>query len=261
MKLREVMRTAPWTINDTDTLGAAQRLMTRNGFRHLPVLSEGRLAGMLSERDILAERARADEVPWWAISVREAMPASVKFAHPDDPVVEIEARMASDGVDALPVVDHGRVVGLVTATDVLQAEVRAAMGPAVVPTVADAMTSHPLTATPETRVLDVIATMVDHKVRHVPVVDGNGALLGVISERDVRYTFGALSPEATARVRAGIAREVMSRPPVSTRVDTPLVDAMRSLVEHRFGALPVVDGKGRLVGILSYVDALRVMTR
>ena len=80
MKLREVMRSAPWTINDTDTLGAAQRVMTRNAIRHLPVLSGGRLTGLLTERDILAERARDGELPWWAVPVRETQAREMRSA-------------------------------------------------------------------------------------------------------------------------------------------------------------------------------------
>src|SRR5512134_1008731 len=131
MKIRDIMRVGPHTIRDTEVLGAAQRLMTRSRVRHLPVIEDGKLIGILSERDVLAARARAGpDEDWWAQPVRGAMKSPVQTAHPDDPVVEIAGRMAAARIGAMPIVELGKLIGLATATDVLDAEVRAAMAPA-----------------------------------------------------------------------------------------------------------------------------------
>ncbi len=128
MKVREVMRQTPVVIGETDTLGVAQELLDLYKIRHLPVCDEGRLVGMLSERDILLARAHADPgAPWWQMRVEAAMEAPARTAHPDDAVIEIAARMAADKVDALPVIERGHLLGIVTVIDVLDAEVRTAM--------------------------------------------------------------------------------------------------------------------------------------
>ena len=128
MKVRDIMRREPLTILDTDILGNAQRTMTRFGIRHLPVMGDHRLVGMLSERDLLAARARSDgEQDWWRIRVRDAMQIPPQTVNPEDSVIEIAARMAASKLDAFPVLDLGKLVGLVSIIDVLDAEVRDAM--------------------------------------------------------------------------------------------------------------------------------------
>ena len=128
MKVRDVMKKTPVVIGETDTLGTAHELMELFHIRHLPVCDEGRLIGMLSEHDLLLARSRAPVgEPWWVERVAAAMQAPARTAHPDDPMVEIAARMAADKVDALPVVERGHLLGIVSVIDVLDAEVRTAM--------------------------------------------------------------------------------------------------------------------------------------
>ena len=153
MKIRDIMRPGPITIHTSDTLGSAQRVMARSRIRHLPVLAGDRLVGMLSARDILAARARNDgEVDWWKIPIDNAMATPVHFAGPDDSLTEIAGRMALEKIGAMPVVERGKLLGLITVTDVLDAEVRNAMRPPplTVATAADVMTPFPLIAAPQT---------------------------------------------------------------------------------------------------------------
>lgn len=122
------MKREPITVGVTTRLGDAQRLMREHQIRHLPVLRDGRLCGILSERDILAFRAHADDnEAWWRALVSDAMTAPPQTAGPDDSITEAAGRLALAKIGALPVVDRGVLIGLVTATDVLDAEVRAAM--------------------------------------------------------------------------------------------------------------------------------------
>jgi acetoin utilization protein AcuB len=128
MKVRDIMRREPLTILDTDVLGNAQRTMMRFGIRHLPVLGDGRLVGLLSERDLLAARALNEgELDWWRIQVRDAMQSPLQTVSPDDSVIEIAARMAATKLDAFAVIELGKLIGLISIIDVLDAEVREAM--------------------------------------------------------------------------------------------------------------------------------------
>ena len=257
MQVRDMMNPSPSTIADTDTLGSAQRIMVRERICHLPVLSGDRLVGLLSERDLLATRASDGTRDWWTVGVREVMHADPHTAHPDDGLAGIEARLAVDHVGALPVIERGVLVGMVTTSDVLAAEVR--MAPRVGPSVASAMTRKPLTVGPDTLVLAAIARMVDHRIRHLPVVDAAGALIGMLSERDVRSTFGGMDTRSAADFSRCQVHELMSRPARTVREDATLGDAIHELVAQRIGALAVVDAAGALVGIVSYVDALRLL--
>jgi acetoin utilization protein AcuB len=265
MKIRDIMRPGPITILETDSLGAAQRVMARSRIRHLPVIGANQLVGMLSARDILQARARSDgDVDWWAIRVHDAMATPVQTAGPDASVTEIAARMALEKIGAMPVVERGKLLGLATVTDVLDAEVREAMGPAPVTLAiaADAMTPFPLTTTPQTPIADAVALMIDHHVRHLPIVDATSEVVGMLSERDVRSAIG--DPVQYVELRRSTVRlhvrDVMSTPVITVPFDRPLIAVARLFADTRIGAVPVLDKFGALVGIISYVDALRVLS-
>ncbi len=128
MKMRELMRTAVVTITEPTSLGDATRLMMTHQIRHLPVVRGNRLVGILSERDILHYRALSSfKEDWQRVPVTTAMVATLQTAGPDDSLTEVAGRLASAHIGAMPIVELGALIGLVTVGDVLNAEVRAAM--------------------------------------------------------------------------------------------------------------------------------------
>jgi CBS domain-containing protein len=128
MKVREIMKAPPITVTEVTKLGEAMQVMMKHRIRHLPVVRDDRLCGILSERDILHYRAvTAFREDWWRAPVTAAMIASVQTAGPDDSLTEIAGRLADSRIGALPIVERGVLHGLVTITDVLHAEVREAM--------------------------------------------------------------------------------------------------------------------------------------
>jgi CBS domain-containing protein len=267
MKVRDIMRPGPFTIQPIATLGSAQRVMNRNRIRHLPVMLDGKLVGILSERDILAARARADrDDEWWMLPVGDAMHAPVQTAGPDDSLTEVAGRLASAKIGALPVVERGRLLGIATATDVLEGEVRAAMGPSSSTQLiaADVMTAWPYTVHPETLLVEAVRLMFDRHIRHLPVVDAKSTLKGMLSERDVRGAIGnpvdymELRPRTTAQFHVS---DLMTRPAIAIPFDEPLVKLASRFADDNVGALPVLDRFGAVIGIVSYVDALRVLAR
>ena len=128
MKVRQFMKLDPITVTEVTRLGEALQLMMDNRFRHLPVVRDGRLAGIVTERDILRYRAVTSfREDWWRAPVSAAMVANVQTAGPDDSLTEVVGRLSVSRIGALPIVERGRLVGLVTLTDVLEAEVCDAM--------------------------------------------------------------------------------------------------------------------------------------
>lgn len=99
-----------------------------------------------------------------------------------DSVEKAAKRMRLHEVSALPVIQHERVIGIITERDVTRA-VAEAVDPRAA-TVAEVMTQHPLVATPDEEAQVVAMRMLEHGIRHLPVVEGN-RLLGVISARDL----------------------------------------------------------------------------
>jgi acetoin utilization protein AcuB len=128
MRLRDIMKPSPWAVTEITRLGEAHRLMTQHRIRHLPVVRDGRICGILSERDIFEYRATtAFREDWWRAPVSAAMVAPPQTAGPDDSLTEVAGRLAAAKIGAMPVVERGTLLGLVTVTDVLEAEVANAM--------------------------------------------------------------------------------------------------------------------------------------
>jgi acetoin utilization protein AcuB len=128
MKLRDIMKLRPLTVTEVTRLGEAHQLMSEHRIRHLPVVRGTRICGILSERDILEYRAKtAFREDWWRAPVSTAMVASPQTAGPDDSLTEVAGRLAASKIGAMPIVERGSLIGLVTVTDVLDAEVSQSM--------------------------------------------------------------------------------------------------------------------------------------
>jgi CBS domain-containing protein len=94
------------------------------------------------------------------------------------------------------------------------------------------------------------------RIRHLPILDAEGALVGMISNRDVLRCLGN-----EVYGRSLCVSRIMSRPVVTVAIDAPAQEAAHLLREHKFGALPVVDSERRLAGIITETDLLAVAER
>jgi acetoin utilization protein AcuB len=128
-------------------------------------------------------------------------------------------------------------------------------------TVADAMTRDPVTLGPEDTLSQAVETMRRHGVRRIPIVL-EGALAGLLAEGDLkRAQPSALSAteEDYRRVMEGTTvSRIMIEQPLTVEEATPLLDAARTLLSTKFGALPVVRDGG-LTGILTDTDLHRCL--
>src|SRR5262249_51437125 len=114
MLVRERMTRRIVAAHLDDGVAHAAELMARHGIRHLPVLRAGRLIGILSDRDLRGVRDAAK-------SVRDIMTLNPIAISPDAAVDDAAPVMQTHKTNALPVVAHGRVVGILTSTGILGA--------------------------------------------------------------------------------------------------------------------------------------------
>lgn len=121
-------------------------------------------------------------------------------------------------------------------------------------TVREWMTRDPVVVPLEAPVGQVARRMRAERIRHVLVMDGE-RLAGIVSDRDVR---GALVEGEPLPAVSTPVRRVMSDAPVTVGPDTPLTEAARAMLEHKIGALPVVDDD-RVLGIVTESDALEAL--
>jgi acetoin utilization protein AcuB len=127
VSIGSLMTAHPTVIAPSDRLDLAGLLMHFGHFRHLPVVEDGALVGILSDRDVLAalrsslEKLSAAErlLDKASVRVREVMtPRPITF-FPTAPAVAAARALLEQRISALPVVEHGRVIGIITERDFL----------------------------------------------------------------------------------------------------------------------------------------------
>lgn len=126
--------------------------------------------------------------------------------------------------------------------------------------VRDSMTPRPITITLAETLQGAMELMSMKRIRHLPVVDTHGALIGLVTDRDLRRAapspvFKGNAGDHEAMDHTTIDR-VMVRSPTTIRADQDLREAVSIFVDKKYGALPVLE-KGALVGILTPIDVMR----
>jgi CBS domain-containing protein len=210
-------------------------------------------------------------------------PAVTTFA--DAAIGDAVRVMTERGIKRLPVVDRdGKLVGMVSRVDVL----RALAQPPVAETaehvplpgshrvVREVMLAGAPTVPADTPLSQVVDHLVIAAERRVVVVDAQQHALGIITDGDLlrRAAAGeragllqAFTGRGSGGQQAGLdlgkrkAAEVMTSPVITVTPDTPLLDALRLLLQRKIKRLPVVDEQGRVVGIVGRGDILHALAQ
>jgi len=127
--------------------------------------------------------SEADKSAISRMRCREIMTKSVRTATPSMSLQEVAVLMREGDMGAVPVVDAGKLIGIVTDRDIVVRVV--AEGHDASTPVADAMTKELFTVTPDDFVFEAIRLMGDKQVRRVPVINEHGDLAGIIAMADV----------------------------------------------------------------------------
>lgn len=250
MKASGIMTRDPLTIASSADVYEAAKLMEEHDIRHLPVVDEGDLVGVLSERNVL-------EASGWAFPaagrdvtiVRENMHIPVETTQPHVDVAAVCRQLAEWRIGSLPVVEKGTLAGIITDVDLLKAFAsHCDHTEGDDPPVSACMTSGVATIENTAPVADAIEMMKEHRIRHVPVVEGD-KVTGLISDRDIRLLLGQGLPHGMP-VSGMASLEVCSITP-----DRPLSEAAEVLLMRKIGALVVLEDE-RLVGMITSLDII-----
>lgn len=136
-------------------------------------------------------------------------------------------------------------------------------------TVSDVMTHTAVAIGREASYKEIVELMQQWKVSAVPVLEGEGRVVGVVSEADLlpkeefRRTEPSLPGQLEEASKAGgvLAEELMSSPAVTVHPDAPVAEAARIMARKHVKRLPVVNALGMLEGVVSRSDLLKVFLR
>ncbi len=115
------------------------------------------------------------------------------------------------------------------------------------------MSHAPVTFRQDTDYWQAFEIMQEKNLHHIPVIDENSTVVGILTRRDLKIASMAFR-EASVEVS-----EVMHSPVITITPGESLAEAARQMIEHRIGGLPVLQVDGELVGIVTETDLLRAL--
>jgi len=306
LHVRDVMVRGISSVTPETPVADVVALLLRRNVKALPVVDERRhVVGIITGGDLLRRgelalrlslkqdlddetlRARLRELTRSRIRARDVMTHPVHTLEADVDLRAAIRLMAERRLKRLPVVDRGGVLaGLVSRADVLRViaalpEPQEAVDrrlPAHARTVGDVMTTDIPSVPPEADAETVLGRLLESPLRRVVVVEADGRVLGIISDRDLllrtspdtrrwlvraltgrRATPGSAEPDRRVFGPGGplTARALMAPSLVTVRRDDPLRRAIQLMMQHRVKRLVVVDEAGHLLGLVDRRDILR----
>lgn len=284
---REVQFVTPQT-----PIAQAIEMLIGKRFRALPVVDpQQRVVGILTDGDVLRRLELPDASVAAALTegelagqlnalrrsqlvVADLMHTDVVTVKADESVASAIQIMTERNIKRLPVVDgDGRLIGMVSRVDVLRAMAQPQVGelpqrapsPGQHVTVSEIMTGEVPTVSADMPLNNVVDLLLGAAQRRVVVVDPQRRVLGIITDGDLIRRASASERSGLLQKLAGrlgrdresgvalakrTAAEVMTPNPVTVTPDTPLLAALRLLLQHGIKRLPVVDADGKLVGLV-----------
>lgn len=128
--------------------------------------------------------------------------------------------------------------------------------------VADIMTPDVVSVHYNQRVHEALAALYENDIRQVPVVDFNGVIVGILTDRDIKEHVGfrlapGIDPEDRRDALVDRIDSVMSTDPMTVPPEMDVLELIDLLLETKVGGFPVVDDNRRIMGIVTYIDVLR----
>jgi CBS domain-containing membrane protein len=126
--VREIMMGSPVTLGPDDTLDLANDVISLGRIRHIPVVEDGKLVGLVSERNLMGAAAnhifglkqKSRSALLKSVLIKDIMKKRIVTMEPETPIKEAARMMAEKKIGCVPVVSEGSLVGLVTTTDILR---------------------------------------------------------------------------------------------------------------------------------------------
>ena len=270
MQISDVMTRSVITAPPGMSLALAQRLMDDHRIRHLPVVQEGQLAGLVSDRDIRQALPSPTTTLTQAeftyklgtLAIATCMTRAVVTVPPEADLVQGMRQLLAGPYGCVPVLTEGQLVGIVTAIDGLRGFLMDIGGVAAHMPIRAHMQYAPLTGRQDDLVSQAHHRMQSADVRHLPIVAADGTLLGLLSDRDLRQAGASTLPplshyEAPLLLMTMLVKDIMRTDVTTVGGETTLADAGQLLLEHKIGCLPVLHHDRTLVGMVTVTDLLR----
>lgn len=231
------------TIAPDETVVSAAKMMSERKISCLAVMDDGKVAGILTETDMLRKVA-SNGKRFYQTRLDQIMTFPVESVSPDISVLEASEIMAQKRIRRLPVLEREELVGIVTQTDLVQS--LASYG--VWKDVSEIMSCDTASIGANASIAEAAEVMTSQKTSCIVVLNGDHAV-GILTEKDMLRRVVALQRDP-ARVKM---REVMSSPVRSIPANCSVFSASKMMQEMNVRRLLVMEAK-RLYGVVTQTD-------
>jgi acetoin utilization protein AcuB len=259
------MTTPVITVTPETTLPDARSLIAEHKIRALPVMENNKLVGIVTQRGLLRLDISALGVESWEShadlkdgKVGDVMTLKPLTILPNSTVPKAARVMLENKITALPVIENGSLVGILTNSDVLRFLIASYHELSKPVLVQNCMTDEVVTVQPYTSLLEAHGLMGTKRIRSLPVMDNNH-LVGLVTRTDLMSSDPSRlgtknNQEFSLKILTQDVEKVMTKSVITIQPDKEVIEAARLMVEHKFHVLPVVDEKQAMVGILTESD-------
>lgn len=257
--VRDVMTDQVITVGKNDDLRHVMELMEKNNVTKVPVVDNGKLVGIVSDNTIAKKlgSVRKRGVKPSGIHASSVMEKDFEIAHPDATLDDLLPKVGLAGLTMIPVVSKGELVGVHTKANLLH------LVSSTEP-VQSVMTREVHAVAPDDRLVHARRLLIDNDIARIPVVE-EAQVIGILSEAEIAKAFAMLLHEVPFehqqnRARNLVVRDFMKTPVVTADLGMDAKQVAEKMIEEQVGGLPVVDGDGRLHGMVTRTDLARTIT-
>ena len=258
MNVRDVMSTDLVTVDKDRNLKDVLALMAERKITKIPVTEDGDLVGIVTDGKIADKLGQYHNkgLQTARLHASSVMEKDFVVAHPDEDLSSLLADVGKPGLTMIPVVQGKRLVGVVTKADLLRLVQSGAK-------LASLMKTELKSVAPGERLVHARRLLLDNDIARLPVLE-NGKVAGILSEHEIANAFadfkGADAHVQKANVRDLEVGPYMRRRVVTAKGTMTAKEAAQRMMDEEVGALPVVDSRGVVEGIVTRTDLIRTFS-
>jgi CBS domain-containing protein len=253
------------TVAPGTRLTEARELLAEKHIRVLPVVENDALVGIITKRGLLRLDLSTLGEESWNLHihldegvVKDAMTLKPLTILPDSTVPKAARIMLENKITALPVLDQGKLIGILTNSDVLKFLIAAYSELRKPVWVQNCMTDEVVTVDRTTSLLEAHRLMGTKRIRSLPVVEDD-KLVGLVTRTDLMSSDPSRlesrnNQELSLKILTQDVEKVMTTPVLTIKQDKEVNEAAKIMVEHKIHVLPVVDKENKMIGVITESD-------
>jgi CBS domain-containing protein len=250
VKVKDIMSANPQSVSINEYVTHAREIMRDYNYESLPVLDNGKVAGIITLQDIINITSTKSDV-----TVNGYVRSSVPALTPDTGLPRAAFIVIHTDEGRVPVVDESsKLVGLLSIRDIFKGlpEMELMDAP-----VSDYMTKKVIVCQPDDSISKVWANMIHYGLTGFPVVDTKQNVVGMITRGDInKKGYARIERESEGKRSSTTVQKIMSTPAVSVAESDSMKKAAEVFMERDIGRVPVIKDN-RLAGIIDRFDVIR----